>query len=120
MTLTELEIAVLRAIAAQHPQLRQDLEMTLPALRVRERWNSGAGIFVYLEPDRSRPPLQACRVIGDVMVRIDGLAQPMGFLFFLEDGYPDALEGWSTDSTASIDFETVGFLILEDARGQSL
>lgn len=117
--LTDLEIAVLRAIAAQHPEIRQPLEVSVPALRVRERWNSGAGVFVHFEPDRSRPPLQAPgRVLGDVMARIDGLVPPMGFLLFLEGGYPDTLEGWSCDPTTAIDFGTVGFLVLNDDRGR--
>jgi hypothetical protein len=113
LPLNELEKAVLEQIVERaSDDMRAALKDQVDGAEVVGRRNTGAGFFTELKPGKVSAKIES-RVISNVWVDIEGFAQSMVFLVFLEDGAVHTLEGASVDdSTIGVDFSSVGFTIL--------
>jgi hypothetical protein len=108
--LNSLERAVLQAMCRKAPN--SNLEAQLKNVTALSRKNTGAGFLTKLHPDRTAEMIKD-RVIGEVAAQISQFKEPMVFVLFMKDGYPDLLEGASIDdSTVGINFNDVDFKIL--------
>ena len=92
---TSLERAVLDVICDGQPD--GALRGLLATARVTERDNTGHGFFTYFEVDRGLPSFDhpSRAILGPNAFMEDmGDGNQMGFLVWLENGYPDCLEGF--------------------------
>ncbi|MCR6658573.1 MAG: hypothetical protein NVV72_04225 [Asticcacaulis sp.] len=91
---TSLEIAVLAAICnSQVPSLRALLDTA----QMTERENTGHGFYTSFSIDRRLPPVQTPhRLINGPVAHMNNMGEGMimGFILWLEDGYPECLEGF--------------------------
>jgi hypothetical protein len=91
--LSDLERAVLRAIALRAQGSAAALERQINGARISARENTGAGIFTTLSVT-SGCPLEGIRSpVGDVGAIVVGLKHGMGFLLWIKDGLIHQLEG---------------------------
>jgi hypothetical protein len=111
--LTKLEAAALEAICSEDPDIAAVLRTQTASAIVKERYNSGAGYFTYLDVDRSAEPVPTKGPIGNVTADLAGLPAPVGFLLFLADGYAECLECYSCSDrdTRTFDFSSADFVI---------
>ncbi|MDR6291428.1 hypothetical protein E9232_003962 [Inquilinus ginsengisoli] len=109
-SLSELEQAVLRAIARQEPSIAEAIALQQDGMRILTRENTGAGFYATFEVLSGPPIIGAASPLGDVEAAVQGLAHGMGFLLWLKDGRLHQLEGYSYDeSTSGLDFEHLNF-----------
>jgi hypothetical protein len=111
--LSDLERAVLLAIADQHPEHRAALRQQVSSASVAQRENTGAGFYTKLRITEGPRLEGAPSPLGDVGAKVDGLTHGMGFLLWLEDGMAETLEGYTYDD------ETAG-LELASLRGSNV
>ena len=111
-SLNELEKAVLEQMVRQAPDdLRVALKEKIDSAEVTGRKNTGAGFYAKLKVGKTSTSIKA-RVVDNVWADIEGFAQSMTFLVFLEDGAIHTLEGAAIDdSTVDVDFSNVRFAI---------
>ena len=118
--LTALEVAVLKAIAAQLGlEDRDSLASQLDGLTVKSRENSGAGFFTHFETiDKSKSKILADTRDCHVSAEINGSDGSLGFILWLRDGYVDFLEGYTENlvDTVGLDLETLSFVLIEWPR----
>ena len=113
---TDLELAALRSIFSEAPELALQLEVQLSVATVTERENTGVGFFTTISVpstaiamDRSEP------LSGETHARVPGLEHDMGFALFFDDGRMATLEGFTygTESTAELDLTDLTFNIVK-------
>lgn len=111
---TDLEVAALRAIFLETPELAPALERQLEASIVTERENSGGGFFTTIEVADDAPPVNSPSVLGyDTQARIGGLEHGFGFVLFIQGGRLHMLEGfaWAPENTHDLDLAALEFEI---------
>ncbi|WP_375399093.1 hypothetical protein [uncultured Sphingomonas sp.] len=111
---TDLEVAALRAIFLETPELAPALERQLEASVVTERENSGGGFFTTIEVADDAPAVNSPSVLGyDTQARIGGLEHGFGFVLFIKGGRLHMLEGfaWAPESTHDLDLTALQFEI---------
>ena len=115
MAFTELELAALRSIFSEKPELALQLERQLSIATVIKRENTGVGFFttISLPPtadaiDMSEP------TSGETHARISGLEHGMGFVLFFDEGRIGTLEGFTygSESTTELDLSSLTFDIV--------
>ena len=109
---TDLERAVLNAICDAQPGIAKTLRELLTTARLSERDNTGHGFYTAFDVDKSAQPLDVPQRLLDGpngAVTIGDATLLMGFILWLEDGYPSCLEGFQycTPDGGSIDLKTV-------------
>lgn len=111
---TELEVAALRSIFSETPNLTPGLERQLATAHVTERENSGGGFFTTIAVADDAPTVTSPKVLGyETHARVDGLEHGFGFVLFMENGRLHLLEGYANgpENTASLHLETLNFEI---------
>ncbi len=109
-SLSDLERAVLDAIAAQVPEHAPALSGQISSAQVVGRENTGAGFFTKLAVTAGDKMPAARSPLGDIGADIEGIKHGMGFLLWLQDGVADTLEGYTyEESTEGLDFVHAGF-----------
>lgn len=110
-----LEQWVLQRIAAEYPDIAEDLLRQLAAATIVSRENTGHGFFTRFTIDRDTAKPVACeRVIGNLLAKVEGMEDLMGFLLFFEEGFACMLEGAGFgDDVSDIDFARAGISPLE-------
>lgn len=111
---TKLELAALRAIFLETPELALDLERQLEGAIVTQRENSGGGFFTTITVADDAPIVNFPPVLGyATQARIVGLEHGMGFILFFKSGRLHMLEGfaWGLESTVDLDFGALQFEI---------
>lgn len=109
---TELELAALRSIFSETPELAPALERQLAVASVAERENSGAGFFTTIAIPDEAPPVSGPNVLGhETHAHIAGLPVGLGFVLFLKSGRLDLLEGfaWGGGATDALDLGALSF-----------
>jgi hypothetical protein len=114
---TSLEIAVLTAITSGHAALGTLLDTA----NVTERENTGHGFYTSFSVDRRLPPVQTPhRLINGPVAHMNNMGDGMimGFILWLENGYPDCLEGfqYSDNQGNTVDLETRDLTTLSFTR----
>lgn len=108
--LSDLERAVLEAIAAQVPEHATALRAQIACARVIERENTGVGFFTILKASAKLKLTNAPNPLGDIGADIPGIANGMGFLLWLKDGVADTLEGYTYgDEIVGSDLKTLSY-----------
>ena len=108
--LSDLERAVLGAIALQLPEIAEAIALQQEDIRVLARENTGAGFYTTLESISGPPIIGVASPVGDVGASIQGLDLGMGFVLWLKNDRLYQLEGYSYDeSTNELDFEHLKF-----------
>lgn len=107
-SLSNLERAVLLAIANQYPVHGTALRLQVRSASVALRENTGVGFFTTLS-DVGGPRIEgAPSPLGDIGADVDGVAHGMGFLLWLQDGFAETLEGYTYDGdTAELDLSSL-------------
>jgi hypothetical protein len=106
---TSLELAVLEAICGA-------LRALVATAQVTERDNTGHGFFTYFKVDRTMAPcLQASRAIIGPNAQVGGMGDdnPMGFVIWFEDGFPDCLEGFQHGGSVDLKLRDLWDLRIE-------
>ncbi len=109
--LSDLELAVLHAIAVQVSGSTAVLEHQMKTARAIARENTGAGFFTTFTV-ASDQILEGVRSpVGDVGATVQGLKHGMGFLLWIKDGLMYQLEGYANgdEDTSGLDFDRVDF-----------
>ncbi|HUA14367.1 MAG TPA: hypothetical protein VMG31_03650 [Verrucomicrobiae bacterium] len=120
-TFNVLEQAVLDAICEAYREDREILHSQISTAILKKRENTGCGFFTHFSVDRaSTKPISGERLRNGPLVKVTGMRHGMGFILWLDDGYPNCLEGYAygDDSTTKLDFENVAFEILEPGSGE--
>lgn len=95
-SLSELESAVLEAIAVQVPRHARELRKQLALATVIGRKNTGGGFYTRLAVGSSAPRIiGAVSQLGDIGAEVAGVRHGMGFLLWLRDGLADTLEAYT-------------------------
>ncbi|WP_428156442.1 hypothetical protein [Brevundimonas sp.] len=105
---TELERTVLAIICDDQPGIGEALRKLLSAARISERDNTGHGFYTSFDVGKDKPPVAwPERMLDgpDGEVSVGGETLLMGFILWLEDGYPDCLEGFQYGTTAGDDID---------------
>ncbi|MGN6208640.1 hypothetical protein [Asticcacaulis sp.] len=111
---TSLEIAVLAAICdGQVPSL----SALLDSAEVTERENTGHGFYTSFSVDHEQPPVPISnRLLDGLIAHMSDMGEGMimGFILWLEDGYPDCLEGfqYSDNQGNTVDLKTYDLTVL--------
>jgi hypothetical protein len=107
---TGLERAVFSAISQQHQSIGVQLRDLLATARISERENTGHGFYTRFNVDSAMPAITSPERMlsgpnADVSVGHEALQ--MGFVLWLDGGYPVCLEGfqYGTQSGQSIDLK---------------
>ncbi len=111
---TNLEVAALRAIFSETPELAPALKRQLDGSVVTDRENSGGGFFTTIAVADDAPTVNSPSVLGyDTHARIGGLEHGFGFVLFMKDGRLHMLEGfaWAPESTHGLDLTALQFEI---------
>lgn len=109
---TDLERAAFNAICDGQSEIANPLRELLATARPSERRNTGHGFYTSFEVDKSTPSLELPERLLDgpnVEVAVDGETLLMGFILWLEDGYPSCLEGfqYGTPEGGNIDLKAM-------------
>jgi hypothetical protein len=115
---TELELAALRSIFSETPELAVGLERQLLVATVTERENSGGGFFTTIFVADHAPGVSSPSVLGyETQARVNGLKHGLGFVLFTQNGRLHLLEGfaWGSESTAALDLSALKFEIYKQA-----
>lgn len=108
--LSDLERAVLSAIATQVPEHAQALLDQIASAHVVERENTGTGFYAKLAITAGRKMHGAPSPLGDIGADIDGIEHGMGFLLWLQDGMAHTLEGYTyEETTLGLDLDRAAF-----------
>lgn len=110
----DLEVAALRAIFMETPELAPALERQLEASIVTKRENSGGGFFTTIAVADDAPTVSCSSVLGyATQARVRGLEHDLGFVLFIKAGRLHMLEGfaWGPESTHGIDLMALRFEI---------
>lgn len=107
---TSLERAVLAAICDAPDSGGERLRALLDTARVQKRDNTGHGFYTSVDVDRSRASLDLPLRLLDgpnAEVEVGDQVLLMGFILWLEDGYPNVLEGfqYATKTGDSVDLQ---------------
>jgi len=109
-SLSDLEYAVLVAIADQSPEFGAALREQLSKAKVIGRQNTGTGFYTTLAVAGGRPMRGAASPMGDVGADVHGVEHGMGFLLWLRDGIAETLEGYVYDGTmADLDLTALSY-----------
>ena len=111
---TGLEVAALRAIFLETPQLAPALERQLDASVVTKRENSGGGFFTTMRVADDALAVDSPSVLGDAThAHIGGLEHGFGFVLFMKRGRLHMLEGFAygPESTHDLDLAALHFEI---------
>jgi len=111
---TDLEVAALRAIFLETPELAPALERQLEASVVTERENSGGGFFTTMRVADDAPAVNSPSVLGyATQARIGGLEHGFGFVLFIKGGRLHMLEGFAfaPENTHDLDLAALQFEI---------
>ena len=109
---TDLELAVLDAIADETTDQAPELPGQIADARVTDRIQTSAGFItrIQVDPARTAPIEAAPARLGTIHADIAGLADPVGFRAVIEHGFLTALETETYGQDASaIDFTTAPF-----------
>ncbi len=122
MRFTELELAVLRSIFSETPELASDLERQLAAATVVERENSGGGFFTTIRVPDDPPRVNSPKVLGyETHAHISGMEYGLGFVLFMKDGALHMLEGYAlAGSTSALDLTNLLFEVFRVAQNQTV
>jgi hypothetical protein len=109
---TELEQKVLAAICDNQPSIAEPLRSLLSDARISERDNTGHGFYTSFDVGSGRSPIAwpQCIVDGpNAEVSVGDQTLLMGFILWLEGGYPNCLEGfqYGTPAGDNIDLKAV-------------
>ena len=113
-TFTALELAALRSIFSETPELASALERQLAVATVEDRKNSGGGFFTTISVAENAPRASRDKVLGyETQARVAGLEHGLGFVLFMEDGMLHLLEGfaWGSECTAALDLTALEFKV---------
>jgi hypothetical protein len=111
---TELELAALRSIFSETPDLLSRLEAQLDGAVVVKRENSGTGFFATIAIADPCLPIGANQLGCETHARVVGLEHGLGFVLFMEDGYLHMLEGWAVEDTTSLDLTALTFEVYRE------
>jgi hypothetical protein len=114
---TDLELAALKSIFSETPELASELERQLTAATVVERENNGGGFFTTISVAPDAPKASSPKVLGyETQARVAGLEYGLGFVLFMEDGRLHLLEGyaWGPESTAGFDLTDLKFEVYKE------
>lgn len=114
--LTNLERAILAALADQVPEHAQALREQAGSATALKRDNTGVGFFTRLAVGGGRPIRGAASPIGPVHAKIEGVEHGMGFLLWLEDGLIETLEAYTYGEATSGPDPTLLRLSSDQAR----
>ncbi len=116
-TFTDLELAALKSIFLETPELTISLEQQLAVAFVAERENSGCGFFTTMAVSPEALPVTGPSVLGhQTHARVAGLEQGLSFVLFLEDGKLHMLEGFGYEATESLDLSSVSFEVYRETE----
>jgi hypothetical protein len=105
---TGLEQAVFTSVCDGQQGIADQLRKLLATARLSERDNTGHGFYTSFEVDRAAPAIDwPLRMIDGPNVEVDvgGETLLMGFILWLEDGYPNCLEGFQYGTPAGDDID---------------
>lgn len=110
---TALEGRAIDAIREMSPEIAAPLGRLLTTARLTERDNTGVGFFSSFTVDRTLPAISWHQRFVDgpnAEVQVGDDVLLMGFILWLEDGYPDCLEGfqYATTDGREIDLKATG------------
>lgn len=115
---TDLERTVFAVICENLPDLAEKLRNLLWDARLSERENTGHGFYTSFDVVKKMPPIDwPQRIVegpnGEIAVGDQTLL--MGFSLWLEEGYPNCLEGfqYGTPAGADIDLKAVDLTALK-------
>lgn len=118
---TDLERTVFDAICGDRPDVAEQLRNFLSDARLSERDNTGHGFYTSFDVVKNMPPIDWPERIldgpdGEISVGNETLL--MGFILWLEGGYPNCLEGfqYGTPAGADIDLKAVDLTTLRWLR----
>ena len=114
--LTDLEVAALRSIFSETPELADGLERQLAVAVVTKRENSGVGFFTDLAIPEEAPRVASASVLGyETHAHVKGIEHFLGFVLFVRDGRMSLLEGYSfgDDSTTGLDLAALDFEVFK-------
>jgi hypothetical protein len=124
-TFTPLEAAVLDATCQDYDEYGVLLRALLASARIASRENTGHGFYTEIEVRRDLPPVhpdcaQMECPIGHMLDMGEGML--MGFLLWLDHGYPTTLEGFQYgDKTgATVDLKRYDLASLRASSLESL
>ena len=98
--LNGFERAVLHKLLAGSGAKLAALRRQLEQCRVRKREETGAGVYTYLDVDRTCEPVRLTKDparIGGVDAELPSLSHGVGFVLLLRDGYLEMLEAYTYD-----------------------
>ncbi len=124
MEFTGLERAVLAAICREHPSVGGQLRGLLETARLSERKNTGHGFYTRFNVDRLVPPVVWPEPMApgpNCEVAVGGETLLMGFILWLDAGYPVCLEGfqYGTPSGEDIDLQREDLSVMAWIRQMS-
>lgn len=115
---TDLEQAVFAVIFKDQPDVAERLRVLLSDARISERDNTGHGFYTSFDVVKKTPPIDWPERIldgpdGEIAVGDETLL--MGFILWLEEGYPNCLEGfqYGTPTGEDIDLKAVDLASLK-------
>jgi hypothetical protein len=111
---TDLEVAALRGIFLETPELAPALERQLELAEVSERKNTGGGFLTTIKVADIAPAVDCPSVLGYAThARISGLEHGFGFVLFIGAGTLQMLDGfaWGSESTHDLDLTALQFEI---------
>lgn len=111
---TNLELAALRSIFSETPDLAADLQQQMDRATVIKRENTGAGFLTTIGVPSDTPQVRTRKVLGyETYARIHGLEHGLGFVLFIREGRMHLLDGYSpgSESTVPLDFLDLTFEI---------
>ncbi|HEX8578729.1 MAG TPA: hypothetical protein VF655_03950 [Allosphingosinicella sp.] len=115
---TEMEMAALRAIFAETPDVSKQLQRQMQVARVVKRENTGGGFFTEIAVPNKVPLVVCPNELGYAThARVQGLNHGLGFVLFLAEGKLHLLEGYAegAEDTRLLDLTSVSFEICDKA-----
>jgi hypothetical protein len=94
--LTTLERTVMEMLLAGDDPELQLLRTQYASAGVAKREMSGVGFFTSFSVDHSLPGVTRPMWIQDVMAEATGVSDSIRFILWVNDGFIDTLEGWSS------------------------
>jgi hypothetical protein len=119
---TQLELAALRSIFSETPEVALDLERQLSAATVTERENSGAGFFTTINVAEHAPRVRNKKVLGyETHAHVEGMEYGLGFVLFMREGALGLLEGYAlAGSTSSLNLTDLRFEVFRVAENETV
>jgi hypothetical protein len=113
-----LELAALKIIAENYPELKPQLIAMFDSSIVTRRENTGNGFFTeFLAADMALPPIVSRSPLGDAWISVENMVHGICCLVHQDEGIPNLLEGYSPagEDTSLIDFDDVNFTVKANA-----